>query len=179
MYILPANADRENASFLLSRIWRLIKSNFWRSLNERTQISHEEHSVFDVSLVMRNKYEAIQNSPLVAVTVLLVALFALSGCDAWKSGPDPEATVIQDIRVEPNPVRVDSTATFTVITPDSLDPDLTYRWRISGQFETTNDPSITWVASVDPGQYSFTVRISRRLTVDVQRAFRVTVVANE
>ena len=110
--------------------------------------------------------------------VLLAA--TLTGCDAWTSKPDPPATQILDIRVEPNPVAVGETTTFTVVHTDSTETGFSYYWGGVDNGVETIEPRYKWTADVEPGEYSLSVQVSRDGTYeDVGTRFTVTVVASE
>lgn len=110
---------------------------------------------------------------------LLLLAATLTGCDAWTSKPDPPATQILDVRVEPNPVAVGETTTFTVIHTDSTETGFRYYWSVPGGAETVI-PRYTWTPTIEPGEYNLRVRITREGTYEpVQEPFTVTVVASE
>lgn len=110
--------------------------------------------------------------------LLPLSLLLLSGCDCCPMGKDdPLATEILDVRVEPNPVPAGSTTTFTVVTPDSLDMDLLYRWRLPEGFVDTTVHRYVWTASAEPGEYHLSVLVSREGTYTPNgRSFTVTVI---
>ena len=116
-------------------------------------------------------------SPHPPVFLLLLPLIALlAGCDGFSSRPDPPATDIQEIRVEPNPVVQGEQTTFTVVTPDTAETGFTYLWTAPSPNAETKVPRYTWTASVPPDEYQFAIHIRRKGPYEsVQRTFKVTV----
>jgi hypothetical protein len=111
---------------------------------------------------------------------LVLLVVTLAGCDAWTSKPDPPATQILDIRVEPNPVVAGETTTFTVVHTDSTETGFSYYWGGVDNGVETVEPRYVWTANVEPGEYSPSVQVSREGTYeDVGTSFTVTVVASE
>ena len=82
----------------------------------------------------------------------LVTLVFLIGWFACCSGPDPDQpfqTRILEVRVQPNPVAVGDTVTFTCIIEDSLDERFKFSWnfdRSSDQDTTTEVNYVKWEA---------------------------------
>jgi len=86
--------------------------------------------------------------------LLPLSLLLLNGCDCCPmGGPDPLATEILDVRVEPNPVAVGSPTTFTAIIRDSTETVFRYYWSVPGGAETVV-PRYTWIPMVEPGEYT-------------------------
>jgi len=91
---------------------------------------------------------------------LLTAVLLLWGCD-W-TGREPEEPVanqtgILRIEVEPNPVAVGDTATFTRIIEDSTDERFRFIWFLEAPTRVTEDNQIDWIANKDPGEHRFRV----------------------
>lgn len=101
-------------------------------------------------------------SKLSSVVYAFAFLLLLSGCDfpggTKEDGPPPLQTKILEVRIEPNPVAVGDTATFTAIIRDSLDTTFKFMWFLDAPTQVTEENSIQWLADVEPGQYSFSVR---------------------
>lgn len=118
---------------------------------------------------------AMKPSKLTSFMCLLAAL-VLAGCDCCPmGGQDPLATEIIEIRVEPNPVAVGETTTFTIVIKDSTAGGFSYYWAVPGGAETTV-PHYTWTVDTEPGEYRLSVRVSRTGFEAVGRPFTVTVV---
>ena len=92
------------------------------------------------------------------IFALLLTVLAGAGCDSFTSEPpDPplRQTEILEVRVEPHPVAVGDTATFTVIIEDSLDASFRFTWDLEGQdLIETEENTLQWIADVDPGEYT-------------------------
>ena len=123
-------------------------------------------------------------------TTLLLALpcslaLTLGGCDIGGPGgkPDPPAAEILDLTVEPNPVAVGDTATFTCIVEDSTATRLEFWWDVStpGNFATTDTNQYRWPVTVSPGDYRLTVQVDRTGGAfdEVQAVVDFTVIASE
>jgi hypothetical protein len=116
---------------------------------------------------------------------LLTAVFLLVGCDWPGSEPeDPVAnqTRILRVEVEPNPVAVGDTATFTCIIEDSTDERFRFRWHIEGEPTITTDVNrLQWIADVDPGVYQNGVRADNGSedSLSVSKGFPVEVVESK
>ena len=104
-------------------------------------------------------------------------MLLLAGCDGWRSAPDPLATEIIDVRVDPNPVVQGQVVKVTVVTPDSLSSDLTYHWVGLEGVGSTREPRIEWQASYEPGEYRFAVSIDRSGSVRISTSFPLEIAA--
>jgi len=90
---------------------------------------------------------------------LLTSTLLLGGCDSGKPDPIFRQTEILRVEVEPNPVSVGDTATFTCVIKDSTDDRFEFTWTIEGEGQTiTEDNTLQWVANVETGSYSSLVR---------------------
>ena len=121
--------------------------------------------------------------PLTSACVLTLVL-VLSACDVPMGGDeyDPPAAEIVDVRVEPNPVVVGDTATFTcVVEPNVAGLDFAWNPPGAGNVVHTATNQYRWVTSVPPGDYRVVVRVSRpgEPFETVQSSARFTVVAQE
>ena len=99
--------------------------------------------------------------PLTSACVLTLVL-ALGACDVPMGGDefDPPAAEIVDVRVEPDPVVVGDTATFTCVVERNV-PGLEFWWSIHRTAAATDTNQYSWVASSPPGQYRVTVQVNR------------------
>jgi hypothetical protein len=116
--------------------------------------------------------------PLIAAG--LTAALLLPGCEFGTGQPDPPATEILRVEVEPNPVAVGDTAVFTCVIEDSLESGLIFKWNFQGlgPIITTDTNQVRWTAPQDSGVYVHQVEVSRRESgfEPVQQPFDVTVV---
>jgi hypothetical protein len=116
---------------------------------------------------------------------LLTAVLLLGGCDWPGSEPeDPVAnqTRILRVEVEPNPVAVGDTATFTCIIEDSTDERFRFRWHIEGEPTITTDVDrLRWIADVEPRVYQNGVRADNGSedSLSVSKGFSVEVVESK
>ena len=114
---------------------------------------------------------------------VLMLMLVLNGCGAMGGDEyDPPAAEIVEVTVEPNPVAVGDTATFTCVVERNV-PELQFEWIITGVGEVavTETNQYRWVAPDRPGTYFSQVEVSRpgEPFEDVQRSFEVTVVAKD
>jgi hypothetical protein len=120
----------------------------------------------------------MRNALCLAAALLLAA--ALYGCGS--SGPDPYVTEILDVRVEPNPVVVGDTATFTCVIADSTEPGFTYSWFLEGTGGAINTDisKLTWIAPKDTGAYDHIVKVKNHETnlTSTQSSFTVSVISS-
>ena len=116
---------------------------------------------------------------LVLTALLLVGL--LHGCS---TAPDPEPplqTLILGVTVDPNPVAIGDTATFTCIIEDSLDKRFKFEWGIEGDEslrDTVTEKNIfKWLAPDNPKEYLHTVHANNgsQDSVAPGRSFTITV----
>ena len=111
-------------------------------------------------------------------------LTILTACDIPMGGDeyDPPATEIVDVRVEPNPIAVGDTATFTCVVERNV-AGLDFAWNPLGigNIVHTTTNRYRWVVSVPPDDYLLVVRVDRpgEAFEKVQRGVRFTVVAKE
>ena len=75
---------------------------------------------------------------LLAAT-LLNATLLLGGCDSGKPDPIHRQTEILRVEVEPSPVPVGDTATFTGVIEDSTDERFEFTWTIEGEGQTITE----------------------------------------
>lgn len=119
---------------------------------------------------------------LFALPILISVL--LTGCEIPTGGgenPPVYQTQILDIRVEPNPVAVGDTTTFTCITRDSLDQRFRFIWFIDGQPPMqTEENTLRWAADLQPGNHVFSVRADNGEMEEVapSEEFHVRVIEN-
>jgi len=88
--------------------------------------------------------------------------FALTACD--QAAPHPPVTSIVRVEVEPNPVTVGDTATFTCVITDSLDSGFKYLWDIEGDNRAsfaTQENQFKWIAPSTPDTFSHKVAVSK------------------
>jgi hypothetical protein len=121
--------------------------------------------------------------PLIAAG--LTAALLLPGCEFGTGQPDPPATEILRVEVEPNPVAVGDTAVFTCVVKDSMDPDLQYQWELEDgpiPYPTTDTNQYRWEVPSDTGSYTHLVEVNRPEVDDpgaaftpVSKSFEVTV----
>lgn len=100
--------------------------------------------------------------PLLAAGLTAAPL--LSGCEFGTGQPDPLATEILRVEVEPNPVAVVDTAVFTCVVRDSLNPDFQYQWELEDgpiPYPATDTNQYRWKAPSDTGTYTHLVEVSR------------------
>lgn len=104
-------------------------------------------------------------------SLLILAAF-LSGCD-FAGGTNPGGgpvyqTEVLEVRVEPMPVVVGDTVTFTAIIRDSLDMSFRFSWDLgipSGspfngtEISTGNDNHVGWVVPGKAGLYLHSVLV--------------------
>jgi hypothetical protein len=121
--------------------------------------------------------------PLLAATVAAALLF--NGCQ-WPTGqPDPSATEILRVEIEPNPVAVGDTTVFTCVVEDSLNPNLRYEWNLDEgpiPFPTTDTNQYRWKVSSDTGSYSHSVSVyppEDSAANPVEKHFEVVVTEND
>jgi len=93
---------------------------------------------------------------------LLAFFLFLGACDISYGGGEhddrrPLQTRILEVLIEPDPIKVGETATFTAIIEDSLDTRFQYTWHIVGITETQEKNQIEWIADIDPGRHLFVV----------------------
>lgn len=119
---------------------------------------------------------------LPCITVLAAAILMVQ-C----SGPDPDQplqTHILEVRIEPNPVAIGDTATFTCIIEDSLDERFRFGWGIEGdgslQDTITQKNVFEWEAPDDPKEYLHTVNVDNgsQDSLPASRSFTISVVEN-
>ena len=92
---------------------------------------------------------------------LLLAL-VLAACEVPMGGDeyDPPAATILDVRVEPNPVAVGDTATFTcVIERNAAGLDFAWNSPGIGNIVHTTTNQYRWVAPEEPGTYFHQVEV--------------------
>lgn len=111
--------------------------------------------------------------PLVAT--LLTATLLLGGCDSGKPDPILRQTEILRVEVEPNPVSIGDTATFTCVIEDSTDERFEFRWFLDAPTRVTDTNQINWVAEVDTGKHRFTVEADNGSTEKRPASSRFTV----
>lgn len=107
----------------------------------------------------------MQHSTDIIYSAILVAvLLVLShGCATEPDPQPPLQTVILEMQVEPNPVAVNDTATFTCIIEDSLDDWFRYDWNFGSQTAedtVTQQNWITWQAPDTAGTFLHSVSVS-------------------
>lgn len=105
------------------------------------------------------------------------------------AGPDPLPplqTHILEVRVEPNPVAVGDTATFTCIIEDSLDERFRFGWSIQGDDKlgdtVTNENIFKWKAPNEIGVYNHSVEAFNGTDPDsipAARSFTIEVIENQ
>jgi hypothetical protein len=120
--------------------------------------------------------------------VFFVFALVLAGCEFGTGQPDPLATEILRVEIEPNPVAVGDTAVFTCVVKDSTNPDLQYQWELEDgpiPYPTTDTNQYRWEAPSDTGRYTHVVEVSRPEVEDpgaaftpVSKSFEVLVTAN-
>jgi hypothetical protein len=115
---------------------------------------------------------------------LLTAAFLLGGCD-WP-GSEPEEPVANQTRilrveVEPNPVAVGDTATFTCVIEDSTDERFRFIWFLEAPTRVTEENQIDWIANKDPGEHRFRVEADNGSedSLSVSKGFPVEVVESK
>jgi len=105
------------------------------------------------------KHSATHRFPLPLVATMTIAVLLLGGCDSGKPDPILRQTEILRVEVEPSPVPVGDTATFTCVIEDSTDERFEFTWTIEGEGQTiTEDNTLQWAANVETGSYSSLVR---------------------
>jgi hypothetical protein len=116
---------------------------------------------------------------------MLLTVLTGIGCESFTSEPpDPpmRQTEILEVRVEPNPVAVGDTATFTVIIEDSLDQSFEFRWSLSGVsgITVTDSNQVRWKAPDTPETYDHVVRVDNGASsrIPPSKGFLVTVIVN-
>ncbi|MGI9175139.1 MAG: hypothetical protein ACR2GR_07465 [Rhodothermales bacterium] len=125
----------------------------------------------------------LPNRALLLTFSLTLALL-LTACDIPMGGDeyDPPAAEIVDVHVEPNPVAVGDTATFTCVVERNV-AGLDFAWNPPGvgNIVHTTTNQYRWVAPSEPGPYFNQVEVSRpgEPFEDVQRGFTVTVIAKD
>ncbi|PSQ66607.1 MAG: hypothetical protein BRD32_02230 [Bacteroidetes bacterium QH_2_64_74] len=93
------------------------------------------------------------------LATLLTATLLLVGCDSGKPDPIFRQTEILRVEVEPSPVPIGDTATFTCVIEDSTDEQFEFTWTIEGEGQTvTEGNTLQWIANVETGTYSGLVR---------------------
>jgi len=123
------------------------------------------------------KHSATHRFPLPFVATMIIAVLLLGGCDSGKPDPIFRQTEIIRVEVEPSPVPVGDTATFTCVIEDSIDERFEFRWFLDAPTRVTDTNQIFWVAEIDTGEHRFTVEAgngseerrptSERFTVEV------------
>ena len=106
---------------------------------------------------------------------LFTATLLLGGCDSGKPDPIFRQTEILRVEVEPSPVPVGDTATFTCIIEDSTDERFEFRWFLDALTRITDTNQINWVAEVDTGKHRFTVEADNGSTEKRPASSRFTV----
>jgi hypothetical protein len=119
----------------------------------------------------------------------LTPALLLPGCEFGTGKPDPLATEILRVEVEPNPVALGDTAVFTCVVKDSMNPDLQYQWELENgpiPYPTTDTNQYRWEAPPDTGRYTHVVEVSRPEVEDpgaaftpVSKSFEVKVIEND
>jgi hypothetical protein len=109
---------------------------------------------------------------------LFTATLLLGGCDSGKPDPIFRQTEILRVEVEPSPVPVGDTATFTCVIEDSTDERFEFRWFLDAPTRVTDTNQINWVAEVDTGEYRFRVEVDNGSedSVSVNRGFTIEVI---
>lgn len=115
-------------------------------------------------------------------TIFILAGFLLITTQCATS-PDPEPplqTRILEVRVEPNPVAVGDTATFTCIIEDSLDERFEFGWNFgfhTAEDTTTKQNWVRWKAPDTTGEFNHTVNASNGAqdSLATGKSFTVTV----
>lgn len=125
------------------------------------------------------KHSVTHRFALPLVATMTIAVLLLGGCDSGKPDPILRQTEILRVEVEPSPVPVGDTATFTCVIEDSTDERFEFTWTIEGEGQTiTEDNALQWVANVETGSYSSLVRADNRSedSLSVSEEFTVEVV---
>lgn len=112
------------------------------------------------------------------LATLLTATLLLVGCDSGKPDPIFRQTEILRVEVEPSPVPIGDTATFTCVIEDSTDERFEFRWFLDAPTRVTDTTQINWVAEVDTGEHRFRVEADNgsQDSMSVNRGFTVEVV---
>ena len=110
-----------------------------------------------------------------------LVLLVVNGCGQMGGNEfDPPAAEIVEVTVEPDPVVVGDTATFTCVVERNV-PSLRFSWIFPGGSTTTDSNQYRWVASVPPDEYRVFVYVRRpgEPFESVQGDARFTVVAQD
>ena len=96
---------------------------------------------------------------LTSACALTLALLVVNGCGQMGGNEfDPPAAEIVEVTVEPDPVVVGDTATFTCVVERNA-PSLRFGWFFPGGFDGSDTNRYRWVASVPPGDYQIVVTV--------------------
>ena len=113
-----------------------------------------------------------------APLLLTIALVSAGGCEFEVGGAkdDPEVAEIVDVKVEPNPVAVGDTATFTCVIENARSDELTFAWFLPGIGNSphTEVNRFRWVPA-EMGTFQLSVVVTGRGRTN-QAGFHVTVV---
>ena len=116
--------------------------------------------------------------------LLLTGILFLSQCSTAPDPSPPLQTRILQVKVEPNPVAMGDTATFTCVFADSLDKRFSFRWRFEGVVDdtVTKENKIDWIAPNNPKEYFNLVTAFNSTNSDSvpdKQIFTVEVVTNQ
>ena len=117
---------------------------------------------------------------VIAPLLLTVSFVAAGGCDTEIGGgkSDPPVTEILRVEVEPDPVAVGDTATFTCVITDSTDSNLAFYWVLENTFEVprTKTNTFEWVAPSVIDTFEHVVKVSGVGKPSTQEQFIITVI---
>ena len=113
--------------------------------------------------------------------LLLTGILFISQCSTAPDPSPPLQTRILQVKVEPNPVAMGDTATFTCIIADSLDKRFRFEWGFEEVFgdTVTEENMIEWTAPNTQGEFIHTVTVNNGTESDsipTSKSFTVNVV---
>jgi hypothetical protein len=117
-----------------------------------------------------------------APLLLTIALVSAGGCEFEVGGAkdDPLVAEIVDVKVEPNPVAVGDTTTFTCVIENARSDDLRFAWFLPGigNYAYTEVNHFRWLAPEEPGTFQLKVKVRGSGRTN-QAGFRVMVVSQD
>jgi hypothetical protein len=115
--------------------------------------------------------------------LLLTGILFISQCSTAPDPSPPLQTRILQVKVEPNPVTMGDTATFTCIIADSLDERFRFEWGIAGDGSLKDTVTLKnqfkWEAPNEIKEYLHTVNVNNGTEPDsipTSKSFTVNVI---
>jgi len=126
----------------------------------------------------------ISKNRIIDYVIIVVIFLITTQCSTAPDPSPPLQTRILQVKVQPNPVAVGDTATFTCIIADSMDSRFKFYWGFDDVLgdTVTEDNIIEWIAPNNPGEFLHTVTVNNGTEPDsipTNKGFTIEVISNQ